>query len=318
MSYLPLNYDKINLAAGTTTPPAIQYVNNFSYNYWERSLFQRAMSVISIEGMPEEWHGDVKDFLFYCLFKFGYVAVFNSNKYGKAFQPCTLSGYDFYYQFTKAIVTNPVYKAELEIHKDCEILKICPDFMGIWDIIDRYAQKLSILEPAIDMAFINSKFSTIMGASTKAGVKFLEKLVDKVNSGQPGIIFDTSILVPTDPVTKEDTIKDYSRKDIKSTYIGTELLQDFASVLNEFDTEIGIPTIPYQKKERMVTDEAQSKIVDATSRSLVWVDTMNECFTLINKLINTDMKAVHNYSDLIETEGGAEDEQREDNPDRNV
>ena len=308
MAYTPLNYEKINLLAGTYTPPAVKSYNNLACDYWERSLFQRALSVISIENMPENWQGDVKDFLFYCLFKYGHVAVFNNNNFGKSFQPCGLSGFDFYYQPTKAIITNPKLRVDLKIHKECEILKLTPDYRGIWDIIERYAVKLATLEPAIDMAFINSKYATIMGASTKAGAKFLEKLVDKVNSGQPGIIFDTSVLLPKDPVTKEDTITDYSRKDIKSTYLGTDLLQDFATVLNEFDTEIGIPTIPYQKKERMVTDEAQSKIVDATSRSLVWVDTMNECFKLINKLIDTDMKAVHNYNDLIETSGGEADE----------
>lgn len=306
MGYIPLNYDKVNLLSGTYTPPGVKNYDNISCTYWERSLFQRALSVIKIDNMPEEWQGDVKDFLFYCLFKWGHVAVFNNNRFGKSFQPCGLSGFDFYYQPTKAIITNPKLNVDLTIHRDCEILKITPDYMGIWDIIQRYAVKLSLIEPAIDMAFTNSKFATIMGASTKAGVKFLEKVIDAVNSGKPGIVVDTSILVPTDPVTKEDTIKDYSRKDIKSTYIGTELLQDMATVLNQFDTEIGIPTIPYQKKERMVTDEAQSKIIDATSRSLVWVDTMNECFTLINKLINTNMVAVHNYSDLIEMNDGGD------------
>ena len=111
------------------------------------------------------------------------------------------------------------------------------------------------------------------------------------------------MLLPTDPVSKEDTIKDFSRQNVKNTYLGTELLQDFETVLHEFDTEIGIPTLPYQKKERMVTDEATSKQVDATSRSLVWVDTMNSCFELINPLIKTNMEAVHNFADLLLTPG---------------
>lgn len=306
MFYIPLNYEKINLVAGTYTPSQVKPCDNESYVYWERSLFQRAMSVIKIENLPPEWHGNVKDFLYYCLFKFGYVAMFKNNKFGTSFQPCTLRGYDFYYQPTEAQVVNPKLEVTLKIHSECEVLKICPDFMGIWDVINRYAIKLSTLDPSIDMAIINSKYATIMGASTKAGAKFLEKMVDKINQGQPSVIFDTSVLLPKDPVTKEPGITDMSRDNIKNTYIGTELLQDFATILNEFDTEIGIPTIPYQKKERMVTDEANSRIVDATSRSLVWVDTMNECFELINPLLGTTMKAVHNYADQLE--GGEENE----------
>ena len=294
MEYMPLNYEKINFIAGTYTPSTVKPCNNQSYAYWCRSLTQRAMSVISIKNMPKNWHGNVKDFLYFCLFRWGYVAMFKSNKFGLSFQPCTLRGYDFYYQPTEAQICNPKLEVTLRVHKECEILKICPDFMGIWDIIDRYARRLSELDPAIDMSIINAKFSLILGASNKAGAKFLEKMVDKINEGNPAVIFDSSVLLPADPTTKEDIIKDFSRN-VKDTYIGTDLLKDFVSILNEFDTEIGIPTLPYEKKERMVTSEADSKEADATSRSKIWVDTMNECFTLINPLLDTDMKAVHNY-----------------------
>ena len=304
MEYTPLNYDKLNLLAGTYTPPDVKACDNESYYYWERSLYERAMSVIRIDGLPQNWHGEVKDFLFWCLFRIGHVAMFNNTKFGKSFQPCGLNGCDFYYQPTEAIITNPKLKVTLKIHKDCEILKLKPDYMGIWDIISRYARRLSEFDPAIDMAIISSKYANIMGSSTKAGVKFLEKVNDKINAGQPAIVADTSILVPVDPVTKEDAIKDYSRKDIKSTYLGTELLKDFMTVLNEFDSEIGIPTLPFEKKERMVTDEANSKTEDATSRSHVWVNTMNECFELINPMLGTNMKAVHNYDEEKQRNGG--------------
>ena len=299
MEYLPFNYENINLAAGTYSPSQIKPCDNDSYLYWERSLFQRAMSVITIENLPENWHGNVKDFLWYCLFKFGYVAMFNSNKFGISFQPCTLRGFDFYYQPTEALIVNPKLEVTLKIHKECEVLKICPDFFGIWDVITRYARRLSSFDPAIDVAVENSKAARIQGASTKAGVKFLQKVQDKINEGSPAVVVDTSVLVPIDPITKEPAIQDFSI-DVKNTYIIYKLIQDFESILHEFDTEIGIPTLPFEKKERMITDEAEQKQIDATSRSLVWVDTMNECFSLINPLLGTNMQAVHNYADDTE------------------
>lgn len=293
--YLPVSYDKINFETGTYTPNTIISCDNATYNYWFRSLFQRAMSVIRIDGMPENWGENEKDFLFWCLFMYGYVACFNSNKFGKSFQPCTLNGYDFYYQFTEAIVTNPKLKVTLQIHKDCEILKLAPDYMGISDIIDKYARRLSNIDPSIDMSIENSKYSNIWGARNKSGATFLKKVHDLISRGEPALVFDTSTLLPLDKVTKEDIVVDLSQKDIKNTYLGTQLLQDIQTILNEFDTEIGIPTLPYQKKERMVTNEADSKEEDATSRSHVWVNTMNGCFKDINPLLKTNMKAVHNY-----------------------
>lgn len=304
--YLPLNYSKINFATGTYTPNTIIACDNKAYDYWFRSLFQRALSVIRVDGMPDNWGESEKDFLFWCLFMYGYVACFNSNKFGKTFQPCTLSGYDFYYQYTEAIVTNPKLKVTLKIHKECELLKIAPDYMGISDIIDKYARRLSNIDPAIDLSIENSKYSNIWGARNKAGASFLRKVRDFISRGEPAIVFDTSVLLPIDKVTKEDIVVDLSQKDIKNTYLGTQLLQDIQTILNEFDTEIGIPTLPYQKKERMVTDEAESKQEDATSRSKVWVDTMNGCFKDINKLLKTNMRAVHNYDVSRETSDGEE------------
>lgn len=304
--YLPFNYEQINISTGTYSPNTYKPCNNNTYDYWCRSLFQRALSVIKIENTPDTWDKNIYDFLFWCLFKYGYVAFFENNRFGKAFQPCTLNGYDFYYQFTEAIIANPKLKVTLQIHKDCEILKLTPDYMGIWDIIDKYARQLSEIEPAIDMSIINAKYSKIWGARNRAGATFLRKVFDRIQRGEPGIVFETSTLLPIDKVTKEDIVVDLSPKDVKSSYLGTELLKDRDTILNQFDTEIGIPTLPYQKKERMVTDEAESKQDDATSRSKVWVDTLNGCFESINKMLDTNMKAVHNYDVSRETsiEGG--------------
>ena len=300
--YAPYKYNEINVANTLYEPSIVKNRNNAHYNYWFRSLFQRASSVIVFDDLP--WNGSVKQFMYYCLLKYGYIDCFNDETFGKAFQPCTLSGMDFYYQPTDANVSNPDLNVTHKIHKDCGILKLTPDYRGIWDVIDYYACMLAEFNPAIMMSVINAKYATIMGAETKAGARFLEKVVDKVNAGNPAIVFDASILVPKNPATKEDTIHDYSRKDIKSTYIGTELINDFMSILNQFDSEIGIPTIPYQKKERMVTDEATSRTIDSQARSLIWIESLNDTLDEdVNRILGTSIKARHRYVDMIGGEG---------------
>ena len=301
--YAPYKYSEINVANTLYEPSIVKNRNNGHYNYWFRSLCHRAYSVIVFDDLP--WNGSVKQFMYYCLLKYGYIDCFNDKTFGKAFQPCTLSGMDFYYQPTDAIVSNPDLNVTHKIHKDCGILKLTPDYRGIWDVIDYYACMLAEFNPAIMMSVINAKYATIMGAETKAGARFLEKVVDKVNAGNPAIVFDASILVPKNPATKEDTIHDYSRKDIKSTYIGTELINDFMSILNQFDSEIGIPTIPYQKKERMVTDEATSRTIDSQARSLIWIESLNDTLDEdVNRILGTSIKARHRYIDMI---GGEDD-----------
>ena len=114
MFYTPLNYEQINVSAGTYTPSTVKAFNNETFAFWERALFQRACSVLKFN-VPDDWKGNVKDFLLYCLFKFGYVAIFENNKFGLCFQPCTLNGYNFYYQPKEVIISNPLYTDTLEI-----------------------------------------------------------------------------------------------------------------------------------------------------------------------------------------------------------
>lgn len=303
--YFPLNYDMLNLIDGTHTPAMIKSKNNKSFWFWERSLFQRACSVLIADSLPDAWNGTVKDFLYYCLFKLGYVAVWNSPEFGDAFQPANLKGYDFYYRPTKAIITNPVFteSLELEIGKGCQILKLTPDYMGIWDIIDYYAEKMSQLDNAINMSIINGKFSFILGARNKVAGQALKKVMDKIDKGEPAVIYDMKLL--NDPTDKDMPWQMLDLGNIKEKYLTTMQLQDFQTLLNNFDAEIGIPTVPYAKKERMVTDEAQSRQMDATSRSQIWLDTLNASAEVIKELYpQIDIKFSLRFDPEKEVEDG--------------
>ena len=306
MNYFPLNYQQINVAAGTYNPLNVKSFNNKTYAFWERSLFQRACSVLQFE-LPEDWQGSVKDFFYYCLFKFGYVAVFETDKLGKVFQPCTLNGYNFYYQPTEALISNPLYSDKLTIGEQCEIIKLTPDYYGIWDIISYYAEKLSTLDNAINMSLINNKFAFLIGARNKTAGEALKKMLDKVNRGEPAVIYDMKLL--NDPQDKAEPWQFLERKNLKESYLTTEQLMDFQTLLNNFDTEIGIPVLPYQKKERMVVSEAESKIIDATSRSVVWFDTLSSCIGVVNKHFDMNIGVSLRYNpNKVPENGGEADE----------
>lgn len=282
--YTPLNYDQINVLAGTYNPSPVKAYNNKTFAYWERSLFQRACSVVVSE-LPEDWTGTVKDFLYYCLFRFGYLPIFERPEVGFTFQPAGLSGYDWYYQPTTAIVSNPLLteSLELKIGKDCELLKLTPDFMGVWDIISYYAEKLSTLDNAINMSLINNKFAFILGARNKVAGQALKKMLDKINKGEPAVIYDMKLL--NDPTDKEEPFQVWERKgSLKDSYLTTEQLQDFQTIINSFDAEIGIPTIPYQKKERMVTSEADSRQNDSKARATIWIECLQSSADKVKKL----------------------------------
>lgn len=301
MQYMPLNYENINIGAGTNFPSSMKYYNNVTFAFWERSLFQRAQSVIDFE-LPENWSGKIKDFFYYCLFRFGFVAVSYDTKYGYFFQPCTLNGFDFYYQPKSAIITNPEYKKELELGKEAELIKLTPDYMGIWDIITYYAVKFSILDNAIDMSLVNNKFAFFLGARNKTASAALKKMLDLVNKGNPAVVYDMKLI--NDPTDKEMPFQFFERK-LKDSYITTDQLSDFKTLLNNFDSEIGIPAMPYQKKERVINSEMDAQTFDAKARSLTWFNTIKGSIDEVKQLypdINLSVKLHYD-----ETEGTAND-----------
>lgn len=289
--YLPVNYKELNIINGTYIPSQVKSYNNQQFCLWQRALFQRACSVIKIE-LPKDWMRHL-DLMYWTLFTRGFCGVGYLPEVGKWFNPVTLGGEkNFYYEPTKAILTNPAlgYKAsekngkELIIGRDVEILKLTPDYMGVWDVISYYAEKLATIDVAINTAIINTKFAYVVGAKNKAAAEVLKKLFDKVNSGEPAVFFDKKLA--NDGTDQDEPWQALFRDNLKQSYIITDLLRDFQTIINDFDTEIGIPTIPYEKKERLVADEATSKQIDAESRSTVWYEELKRTAKICNEFLS--------------------------------
>lgn len=283
MYYTPLNYEGLNNLAGHTSPANVKTYNNKTFAFWQRSLFQRACSVLKFD-LPEEWQGKRKDFFYYCLFRFGFVAISEDPQRGLWFQPANLYGYDFYYQPTNALIANPSLSKslDLKIGKDCAILKLTPDYQGIFDIIDYHAEKLSSIDGGINQAIINTKLAWILAGRNKAAVEMLKRVFDKIQKGEPAVFLDKGLL--NDPTDNDVPWQILDFGNIKEKYILSDLLVDFQTILNSFDAEIGIPSVPYQKKERMVTSEAESRQIDSASRSTTWVETLEGSIEEVKKV----------------------------------
>lgn len=298
MAYYPMNYDQINLNTGLHKPSSMHVRNTEIYEYWERTLFQRVLSCIDFS-LPLE--GNERFFTLWCLFQFGFIGVFENKKYGLLFQPGTLRGYNVYYQPTNLMVSNPSFDGSLDltIHENAELLQITPDYIGVWDVIDYYASKLALMTESMDVNIINSKFSYILGAKNKAAAGLLKKVLDLVNRGEPAVVYRA---VKGEGLKGEDT--PFHQIDLgnpKDRYITDLQLKDFSTLMNQFNTEIGIPTVPYEKKERMVTDEANSKNLEAQARITTWVNCFNSSAKLVNAKYGTSISAKINFIDEEET-----------------
>ena len=304
MNCFPIYYPQLNMMVGTHIPSSYHTKNTIAFDFWCRAFYERLINGLKIK---TPWSGDVKDFFNYCLYGNGFVAIFKTEEYGLSFQPCNVSGYDFYYRPTNAIVTNPVFSKTFRIGEDCEILKLTPDYLGTFDIIYYYAEKMAELDCALKISIANEKNPKIYGASSKAKAETLKKIMDKVNQGNAVQIYDNRLFKNSDG---EDEPLTMFGESANKEYMTDKILSDMFTIISRFDAEIGIPSVPYQKKERMVTDEANSTLIDSQSRILTWYETLTSSIETVEKLfpeftMNVEMRW-KNVSSKIDTDRNVE------------
>ncbi|MBO7735774.1 MAG: hypothetical protein J6S67_24615 [Methanobrevibacter sp.] len=287
--------DTIDLLNNMKIPSTYYYEKSIVYKYWFRSLLHKIDSSIVFKNLPK---GFSNDFFMFCLWVRGYVVFFKTDRkdllrYGEkgvVFQPCHVSGYDFYYQPLKATVANKYlsYKNVFDLQKDnAALLKLTPDFLGVLDILDFYAAKLASLSEAIDMSIINSKMGLIATAENEAQAATLKAIYDKLQRGEPLVVFDDLTKDNDEVMPKKEPFQMWIQE-LKKNYILTDQLQDFQTILNSFYCEIGLP-VAIEKKERLVTSEADFASAQSQARIACWIQTLNESLEIINKKFDLDI-----------------------------
>ena len=118
------------------------------------------------------------------------------------------------------------------------------------------------------MSLINNKYAKLFFAKDKAAATTIQKGFDLINRGEPAIVLDEGL---ANDRNKDAPFQFWVEEDLQKNYITDKQLQDLQTIINQFDAEIGIPTVPYEKKERMVTKEASSKEADSRARCTTWI-----------------------------------------------
>ncbi len=273
------NFESINLYNGTRSPSGtVEY--DLTTGYFFRSLYQRALSNFKFT-IPENWNmGYFKN----VLFGMGYIGVIKTSKYGIIPQICNPYGYGIYLQPTNLRVAQPLITFDGVIGEDCEIIKLCPDYTGILDIVEHYASKLSKCWTSIEVSLINSRVGMIAFPKNKNASEALKYLVERLTAGEP--------LVCGDKVLKEgleegDPLFTYFGEPAKN-YITDKLLNDFTTILNSFDREIGIPIVS-GKKERMIESEVDALISDSGTRIDTWKESLTDTINKTNALFDLNI-----------------------------
>ena len=274
---LPFYYDYKNARNSTINPSTVHVRDTGLQRYFARYLLQKTISVFKWD-MPKTWS---KNYLLYTLYCWGYAAVINTDKFGVIPQQCTLGGFDVFYQPKFATIANPLLRGILNpvIGRQCELLRLQPDYGGVMDIVNFYADMLALSAETASTNLLNSKLAYVFASDGKAGAESFKKLYDQIASGEPAAYIDKNLYRDDGTPTWN-----FFNQNLKETYIAGDILNDMRLWEMKFDNEIGIPTTNTTKKERLITDEANSAIEESRTKAQLWIDELQESCRKINNM----------------------------------
>lgn len=279
---IPLNFEYANLYNSQFCPSTVHCSNTGLVQYFYRYLLHKAISVFKINGQPDFW---AKNYILYALYNWGFCAILNTKEYGAIPQWCSPYGYNIFYQPNRLIVTNPNLKDiyDLEIGSECALVKLTPDFTGINDMINFYADMLALTAETAGINLINSKLSFIFKSKDKAGAESMKGMYQTLASGNPAVFIDKSL-------TEAGSGWEFLTQNVGQNYIADRNLADLKKWEQMFLTNIGIPNANTDKKERLISEEVNSNNIETLSLITLWKEEVQAGLDVANRLFNMNLK----------------------------
>lgn len=278
----PYSYDFINAYNSIVSPSTVHIKNTALAQFFKRYLLDEAVSVFDWT-MPETWAENYFLTVLYCI---GYIAILETDKFGVIPQHCGLGGYNVFYQPRYCIITNPLFKRSYEpvIGKDCEILRLQPDWCGLYDLIDYYGDMMAITAETAGINIVNSKLSFVFAAQNKASAESFKKLYDQIQEGNPAAFVDKNLLDDEGRLTVE-----FLNQNVGQNFIADRLLDVLRTIRNMFLTDIGIPNANTDKKERLISDEVNANNFEVRSKASLWLKTLQKDCEKVRAMFNIDL-----------------------------
>ena len=279
---LPYNYDYINAEVSRYNPNKVHVSNTALAAYFRRYLLQKAFSVYKWK-MPKTW---VQNYFLYSLYCIGYVAVIYTDKFGTIPQHCGLYGRGVMYQPTHAVISNPLLKGDLRpvIGKTCEIVKLQPDYGGIMDLVHFYGDMMAICATGAAMNTENSKLAYAFAVNGKTGADSFKKMYDKLESGDPAVFFDKSLLDAEGKPAWQTF-----QQNLSQNYIAGDMLLDLQKWEDQFCTAVGIPNSDTKTKERTTSFDVAGHNIETAGRADMWLDELKACCERVNDMFGSVM-----------------------------
>lgn len=296
----PYTYDDMNILSASLNPSGIKVTNTETATFFRRYLFHRATSVFKW-GLPGL---NPVNYFVRSLFGGGSVAMVNTKPWGVIAQHGTPGGYNVFYNPRYYHIANPLIKGfnRPVIDQQCVVFHF-PDWRGILDLVYFYGDYMAITAQAAGVNIFNSKLAYVFGADNQASAESFKKAADKVNSGEPMVVVDKVLFN-----NENEMATPFFTQNIGQNFIAPQLFETLRTIITLFDSEVGIPTMNYNKKERTNTEEVHQNDIETSCLASMWLRDWKETAKKSYEMFGEDGKITVDWAFDINTEGGYADD----------
>lgn len=291
MNNYPYESNLINQYRSNQNPSEIHAQSAYLTRFFEKYLIEKAMSTIVWEGLPEHWE---YNYFIYTLYLGGYLGIFDTDAYGVIPQWGSLAGdIDIWLQpkeFIPASVKESWSGKRFVLGRDCEILRLQPNYSGIWDIISTYSNILALSYESAGINLLNSKIGYIFAAESQNVAESYKKMMDDLLSGRPAAVVSRKLFRDDGKLAYDVLVNDLNK-----IYIQSEILSDMAAWDARFNAEIGIPNTNIQKKSGISPEEVSANNADTRAKAEIWLEQINRDLEKINNHFELQITARLRY-----------------------
>ena len=287
---MPIYWNYNMVGNSVIQPSTVRIRGTELHRFFVRYLLQDAISVFKWE-FPLEWDVFTNYFL-YGVYSIGYMSILETNKFGVIPQVCGLAGYGICRQPVRTIISNPLINNTLDlvIDKNCVLMRLQPDYGGILDIVNYYADMLALSAEAAGINLLNTHVAYMFGAGNKNAAESIKKLYDRVAEGEPLVVADKALLDDEGELNLQ-----LFQNDVSKTYIVDKLLLDMGKLTNMFRTSIGLNNANTEKRERLLVDEVNANNQAIYSKVELWLDQLKRSCEKVRNMFGININVDWRY-----------------------
>lgn len=257
-----------------------------------------AMNAFKWEGLPagiQERHIERE------LFEHGFTSFFKHPKMSFLTLPCQQNGQmNVYGDPLGYRATGFAFSHDFEA-EDGVIIENNKLRVPTKDYILFYVNKITEAERTMDVNVKANKTPVVVVCDEKDVLSF-KQIFKQVDGNAPAIFADRSL-----------SLENIMSLDLKAKFLGKELMDYKKTVENELLTFLGIDNVPVEKKERLITDEAESNNQLIDSFAELQLEARQRACEEINAKYGLNItvqrrEVIHNSTDEnVDDEGGDDD-----------